>query len=305
MQIAQRLKQVHLRLVLKIAETGQLQTAAHALAMSQPAASRMLGEIEIEAGSPLFLRHPKGMEPTRVGQAFVRHARAILAELQNLEDEVDSIGLGLVGEVRIGSVSGPAAGCLVPALLEIKKTSPKIEFTVEVGPSTTLVRGLDEGRFDCVLGRLPPEHDSRAYNLLPAQWEAVSLLARKGHPLEGRRAVPLQDLLEYEWVIQERGSPIRQAVETAFHAAGLSTPRGITNSSSLLVMLAMIEKSNALATLSEEVAALMTRKPVGAEFFIVDLANKVTVAPYFIIQNRNLQLPRAAERVLSEVLYRL
>ncbi len=77
MTLAQRLKAPHLRLILKIAETGQLQIAASTLAMSQPAASRILAEIEAGTGSPLFVRHPKGMEPTPVGEAFVKHARAI------------------------------------------------------------------------------------------------------------------------------------------------------------------------------------------------------------------------------------
>ncbi|MEZ5771689.1 MAG: LysR family transcriptional regulator [Defluviimonas denitrificans] len=69
MALSRKLKPAHLRLILKIAETGQLQMAATALAMSQPAASRILNEIEVEAGTPLFLRHAKGMEPTQAGSA--------------------------------------------------------------------------------------------------------------------------------------------------------------------------------------------------------------------------------------------
>ena len=305
MTLAQRLKAPHLRLILKIAETGQLQIAASTLAMSQPAASRILAEIEAGTGSPLFVRHPKGMEPTPVGEAFVKHARAILAEFQNLESEVEGISLGNAGEVRVGSVTGPAVGCLVPAILEIKEKAPGIELTVEVGPSAALVRGLGEGRFDFVIGRLPPDQDSRAYRVLPARLEVVSLVVRKSHPLAGRRQVPLADVFDYDCVIQERGTPIRQAVENAFHAAGLSMPPRITNTSSLLVMLAMVERSDAIATLSEEVAGLLTRDSIGARLVPLDLAQTITVSPYFIIQNRMQQLTRAASRVLEEILSRL
>lgn len=305
MNWVRRLKPPYLHLILKIAETGQLQIAASMLAMSQPAASRILADIEAEIGSPLFVRQPKGMEPTATGEAFVRYARVILAEFANLEADINSINTGYEGDVRIGSVTGPAVGCLVPAILATRKTSPKIELTVEVGPSAALVRGLEEGRFDFVIARVPPDQDSRAYKVLPARQENVSLVVRKGHHLAGRSRVPLTDLAECEWIIQERGSPIRQAVENAFHAAAVPVPQSITNSSSLLIMLALLEKSDVIATLSEEVAALLTRQAIGARLSILSLDQTISVSPYFIIQNRTQHLSRAAKRVLAEVLCRL
>ena len=100
MDIARRIKPAHLDLVLKIAETQQLQLAAQAVAISQPAASRILAEIETNIGSPLFVRHPKGMVMSQAGEVFVRHARVILAEVRTLEDELRHIQSGDLGEVR-------------------------------------------------------------------------------------------------------------------------------------------------------------------------------------------------------------
>ena len=305
MKLAQRLKSQHLRLVLRIAETGQLQIAASSVAMSQPAASRTLAEIESQVGAALFERHPKGMEPTQVGAAFIRHARAILAEYDNLESEVESVNLGNVGEVRVGAVTGPAVGVLVPAILEIKKTSPRIDLTIEVGPSNHLVQELAENNLDFVIARLPPNHDSRAYKVIPARREVVTLLVRQGHPLSEKDHVPLTVLTEYEWVIQERGNPIRQAVEDAFHSNGLAMPPRITNSSSLLVVLAMLAQSDVIATVSDEVAQLLIRDAIGARLSPLKLAQSIAVSPYFIIQNRRQILPSASERVLGEILARL
>lgn len=302
MPLARKLKPPHLRLVLKIAETGQLQIAAASQGISQPAASRILTEIETEAGTPLFHRHAKGMEPTPAGSAFVKHTRAILTELDNLDAEMANMKSGLVGEVRVGSVTGPAVRCLVPAIRQIKESTPGIEPTIDVAPSVELVRGLEEGRFDFILARLPPEYDSRAFRLTPARGEVVSLVVSRSHPLAGRESVTLGELAGYEWVIQERGSPIRSAVEQSFHAAGVRVPGNITNTSSLLVMLAILESSEAIATLSEEVAGLLTRETLGLGLRVLGLAENVTVPPYFIIQNRSQQLSRAAERVLAQVI---
>lgn len=305
MRLASKLKPAHLRLITKIAETGKLQTAAEFLAMSQPAASRILADVETEAGAPLFLRQPKGMELTPIGAAFIKHARVILAELDNLEKEVSGINTGLAGEVRVGSVTGPAAGCLMPAILKVQQAAPDIEVTVEVGPSTSLIRGLDEGRFDFVIARLPPEYDSAGFRILPARTEEVALIVRGSHPLAGERKIPLGQLATFPWVIQERGSPIRQAVEGAFVAAGVPIPKRVTQSSSLLVMLAMIEKTDVVVPITAELAALLTREPISAALRVLNLADQITVSPYFIIQNRRGQLPRAAEQVLQEVLLRL
>ncbi|MCB2114744.1 MAG: LysR family transcriptional regulator [Rhodobacteraceae bacterium] len=302
MSLARRLKPPHLRLVLKIAETGQLQIAATALAMSQPAASRIMTEIETEAGTALFLRHAKGMEPTQAGEAFIRHARAILTEFDSLEAEMENVKAGLVGEVRVGSVTGPAVRCLVPAIREIKRLAPGIEPTVAVAPSTELVRGLEEGRFDFVLARLPQGYDSRAFQVMPARGEVVSLIVRRGHPMASSSPVSLEELTDFEWVVQERASPIRVALEGAFHQIGVAVPKNVTNTSSLLVMLALLDSTDSIVTLSEEVAAMLTRHSHDHAPVALTLRQPIHVAPYYIIHNRAQQLSRAAERVLALVL---
>ena len=130
-------------------------------------------------------------------------------------------------------------------------------------------------------------------------------MVRAEHPLARRRAIPIAELSGYEWVIQERASPIRIAIDSAFHAAGAPVPANVTNTSSLLVMLAIIDISDAIATLSEEVAGLLTRGTPRPGLVALDLADTISVAPYFIIQNRAQRLSRAAEQVLERIVQAL
>lgn len=81
------LKPAQLRLIQQIAEHGQLQLAAETVGMTQPAASRMLAEIEHQVGAVLFLRQPKGMEPTEIGRAVLRRARVILREMVSMASD--------------------------------------------------------------------------------------------------------------------------------------------------------------------------------------------------------------------------
>lgn len=305
MELARRLKPNQLQLLMKVAETGQLQLAANITAMSQPAASRILADVETHVGSPLFLRHPKGMEPTLIGKVFIRHAKIILEALDELEAETKRFSTGDVGHVRIGAVTGPAVGCLMPAVRQIKSETPEVEMTIEVGPSTELVRGLSEGRFDFVISRLPPEYDSRDFRLHPARSEQVSLLAHPKHELVGKPGISLKDTLAYEWVIQELGSPIRQAVEAAFLLDGLPTPPKVTNSSSLLVVLSLLESTQTIAPQTREVASMLASGPLQANIAVIDIESPITVSPCFIIENRFRPLSKATERVLTAVFERL
>ena len=121
MSIARRLKTAHFRLILRIAETGTLQSAAVEIAMSQPSASRMLAEIETLVGAPLFTRHAKGMMLTTIGETILRHARQILQGFDRLETDVQQVANGRAGFVRIGTVTGPAVGMVVPVVRTVRK----------------------------------------------------------------------------------------------------------------------------------------------------------------------------------------
>lgn len=305
MDIIRRLKPHHLRLISEIGRLQKLNLAAEAMAMSQPAASRILADIEDNAGAPLFFRHPRWMEPTPVGQAFLRHARVILAELENLEIEVQYLNIGQSGAVKVGSVTGPAMGFLMPAVRQVKAEAPDIDLTIEIGPSAQLVRGLKEGQFDFVIARLPPDYDSREFTIYPARSEKVAMVVRTAHPLADQPKVSLADMIEYEWVVQNRGFPVRQAVENAYLEIGTEVPENVYNSASLLVVLSLVTQGDVISPQSQEVADILTGEPLGANLTTLNLDQPIWVSPYFIIQNRNRQLPRAAERLMNEVLRRL
>jgi DNA-binding transcriptional LysR family regulator len=300
--LTQRLRPTHLRLIRAIHDSGKLQLAAEIVGMSQPAASRMLSEIETDVGAALFDRLPRGMVPTEIGAAFARHARVILAEVDALSEEVTQLRRGRAGVVRVGSVTGPTVAALVPALVALRREIPDMQPTIEVAPSVALIRGLDAGRFDFVLARLGPDTRVGSFMAYPGRHEIVSLLVRADHPLAGRR-VSLSDTLPFEFVNQEAGSPIRTAVETAFLENGFPTPARVTNSSSLLVALSLVMGSDAIAPLTREVAQLLTGRNAGVA--IVDTTETIAVPPFLVLRSRHGRLSPMAQRLLDEVLRRL
>lgn len=277
------LKPAQLRLIDQIDRHGQLQVAADALAMTQPAASRMLAEVERQIGAALFHRTPKGMEPTEIGASFLRRARVILREMDSIATDMRDLREGYAGAVRVGAVTGPAVSHLVAAVRRVKQQAPEAQISIDVMPSRELLNQLTAGEMDFVLGRILPEYDSKAFNILPMHDEKVTMIARVGHPLGRASVVTLMEMVGYEWVLQQRGSPIREATLAAFAGVGLAEPKNIIDSPSMLLTIAYLAQSNAIAAVSDEVAQLLIRPPISARFTVLKTAHYLRVPPYYLL----------------------
>ncbi len=295
------LKPAQLRLIQQIAEHGQLQLAAETVGMTQPAASRMLAEAEALVGAPMFLRLPKGMEPTEIGRAVLRRANAILCEMLSMGADVAALRSGMGGAVRVGAVTGPAVSYLVSAIREIKQSAPDADITVDVMPSRELLTCLAAGEMDFVLARILPEFDSQDFNILPMRDEKVSFLVRADHPLSRAASVTMVELADQEWIMQQRGAPIREAALGAFADVGLPEPRNIVSSPSLLLTLAYLAQSDAVAPMSVEVAELLVRPPVSAGFAILPVPDDIRVTPYYLLDLKRRPLSPLATRLREKL----
>ena len=295
-KLAQRLTVKHLRLIAAIAEHRQLSLAAQVLALTQPAASRTLGEIESLCGAALFERHPRGMTPTPMGELMARRARNVLEEIAEAADEVTRQRSGRGGSVRIGAVTGGAVGYVVPVIRQLKTIAPDAEVHVEVGMSRELVRDLEAMRLDFVLARIPPESDPGRFDVVQASEERVDLLVGLNSPFASRRSVRLTELLNLNWVMQARGAPIRMAIEQAILSMGARLPARVTNTSSLLVTLAMFDAPDTVAPVSREVMQLLVGVGPRAGVVRLPLAESIEVAPYMLISTRGRRLSPLAQR---------
>lgn len=298
---AYNLKPRQLRLLNAIAEHGQLQIAAQVVGVSQPGASRMLSEIEDMVGGELFYRNPKGMELTAIGHAMIVRTRTILREMTDLEQEIEAMIAGRSGFVRVGAVTGPALGLLVPAIKKLKREAQDAEVSVEVAPSRHLVHELAAGRLDFALARLLPEFDSRDFDVRPLQDEHVSVLVRRGHDLGSKAPLPIGRLAETEWVMQESGSPIRDAVINAFARAGVAPPSNVVNSSSVFFTAAYVSETDAVAAVTDEVARLLALPTQGSRFERLTVDDPITVSLCYKLKLKRHPLSPVCERLFNMI----
>ncbi len=105
-----------LRYVEALARHGHFGRAAAAAAISQPALSMQIRDLEAALGAALFERGPRAVRPTGFGEAFVARARAILRAVDDLDDLARAARGGLAGRLRLGVIP-TVAPYLLPAVL--------------------------------------------------------------------------------------------------------------------------------------------------------------------------------------------
>jgi len=300
----ERLQLRHYRLIRAIAEHGQVSIAADAMAMTQPAASRALAEIERLVDLPLFERHPKGVRPTPMGEAMARYATMLLGDLDQASQEFRAFRAGRAGTVRVGAVTGAAVGYLVPAIQALKAETQDLDIRVSVAPSVDLVSDLIGGRLDFVLGRLPADADKEKLDILKGHVEHVELLVGADHPLAGRSDVTLAELARHVWIMQAPGMPIRDAIEDTYFRADIAPPQNVIETASLLMTIAYLQCSDSIAPVAREVSDLLVKERSGG-LVNLHMQEAIRLSPYHLVRQKDRMLSPAATRLLHLVQDRL
>ena len=129
------LKLAHMRMIVALDDHGKVSAAAQVLNISQPAASRMIAEMEDVLGAKLCERLPRGVALTPAGQALARRARAVLLEMREVDREIADLKSGKGGTVFLGSVTAPAIELAVPAIQRVRERYPRIEINIQIDTS--------------------------------------------------------------------------------------------------------------------------------------------------------------------------
>ncbi len=297
------LKISHLRMIVALQDSGQISAAAHMLNISQPAASRMIGEMEGILGVALCRRLPRGIVLTPFGETLARRARTMLLELREVDREIADLKSGKGGAVFIGAVTAPAIGLAVPAIRRIRQNFPRIEISVQVDTSSVLARELLARRHDFIVARIPDDLNPRLFDARVIGTEKACLIVRRGHPLADGRLVELDQLIDFDWVFQPGGSLLRRTIETIFMSRNVPMPERVLNTSSLLLTLVMVAQSNAIAPVALDMAKFVNdAQGLAGAIEILPIAFDIDVQPFSIIIARNRTLSPAAKLLYDHIL---
>jgi DNA-binding transcriptional LysR family regulator len=197
---------VDLRLMVRIAEANSLTRGAEASFLSLPAASTRIKNLEESVGTKLLYRTSQGVTLTPPGQAFVHHARAVLAQLEHLSGDLQEYAKGIKGHLRIAGSTTALSEFLPPVLRAFLRAHPDVNIDLRERMSVDIVRAVSEGQTD--IGIVSGPVRTEALQAIPYRSDHLVLVVAAEHPLAAETRVPFVRTLEHDHVGLHEASAI-------------------------------------------------------------------------------------------------
>lgn len=189
---------VDLRLMVRIAEANSLTRGAEASHLSLPAASTRVRNLEQGIGAKLFYRTSQGVTLTPPGQAFVQHARLVLAQIEQLRGDLQEYASGIKGHLRVFANTTALGEFLPPVLRAYLLAHPDVNIDLRERPSHDIVRAVSDGRTD--IGIVAGTVRTESLEVIPYRRDRLVLAVPHGHPLADAEAVGFADTLAFDQV---------------------------------------------------------------------------------------------------------
>ena len=216
-----------LEYVVAIADAGGISRAAERLYMAQSSLSQFLGRYEAELGTRLFTRTGGGVRLTGAGEIFVRSARDMLRQYQQVKAELKEADLSHSGVIQFG-ISSFRGGALIPPVLKrFRGEYPLVDVVIHEHNTNVLKRRIAAGELDLALIALRP--DETPEDAEAVLRDEVVLVVNRAHPLmeyvrfdtPHRPWAELQDAARFEFLLSNPSTVLGSIAETEFGRQGL------------------------------------------------------------------------------------
>lgn len=235
----------HLKYFIAVAEERHFGRAAARLHMAQPPLSQQIRQLEEQLGTPLLVRTTRKVELTPAGQVLLDRGRRLLEELEILESDVQQVGLGATGVLRVG-FTGTATYRLMPSIVQsASRRLPGLRITVRGEMLTPQMEtDLEEGRLDVAVLRPPVRSQTIAHKLLEQDQLVAALPADS--PLANNGILDLPELALEGFIGYPGNSVVNGVFLDACRRAGFQ-PRLVQEARETSTLLSLVSAGMGLA----------------------------------------------------------
>lgn len=214
----ERLNLFDLRLLTHIAEGNSLTHGAARSNISVPAASSRMRNLEAVMGVQLLYRSSQGVALTPAGETFLRHARLMLRQLEQLHGDMREFARGVKGHVRVVATTTAISEFLPQVVGEYVALWPEINVELQERLGDDIVSSLREGSAD--LGILSSNVQTAGLEVLPYRAHRLVVVTARNHPLAHRRSIRFEETLAFGYVGLPANSSFQQFLVQAATALG-------------------------------------------------------------------------------------
>ena len=250
-----RLKLRQLRLLVAVGRHGNIQSAARELSISQPAATKMIQDLELDFEVKLFHRTNRGVIPTVFGETLIRHGKLIFAQVSNAAQELDDLSEGSSGRVVIGTLLAASPKLLPMAIEMLLRERPKVAIKITEGTNEILMPALHSGEIDMVVGRLST-HRYRARIVQEKLFDdRIVAVVGKDHPLAGQEQISFERIKPYGWILPPLETTLRRQVDQFFLNQHQYAPPETLESVSYLTNRSLLQSRHLIGLMPSHVVA--------------------------------------------------
>ena len=217
---ARRMDLTSLQLFVAVCELGSIGRAAEREFIAASAVSKRLSDLEATVGTPLLIRHTRGVGLTPAGESLLHHARSMLYSLDKMQGELGEYALGVRGHVRIHASISAVVQFLPEDLGAFCRQHPQVKIDLEEHLSSEVIRAVQEGAAD--LGLCNLEGGVGALQTRPYRQDNLVLIVPAAHALSARTAILFEETLDFDHVGLQANSSIYLAIHRAADALGRS-----------------------------------------------------------------------------------
>jgi DNA-binding transcriptional LysR family regulator len=261
-----------------VMENGTISRAAELLNISQPAASRLIAYLEIDAGFRLFDRAKGRIAPTRQALRLYDELTRIFSGVRQVENAIDAIRRNEQGRLAIGVMPGLAGSFMQRALSGFLLEHPSVFCSVEAAGSQRILDWLIARRLD--VGLVDAGIDNPYVVSEPLMRQPLICILPLGHPLASKTMIRPEDLRNVAFVRPHTDTYVGQVIDRMLDDAGIEVR-------TVLV-------ANVAPTLCESVAAGLGVSLVPL-LFVSGLEQRLIVRPFEPEILYNIQLCRSAD----------
>lgn len=236
-----------------LARLGHFGRAADACAVTQPALSMQIKELEEALGGVLIERSARQIVLTKFGEELAERVREILRSVDELGDFARASLDQLVGRLRVGMIPTVAPYLLPKVIGNLTRMHPELDIHVRETVTPKLLQELAEGRLDAAIVALPVSEPSLTEVAL---FTENFLLVRPGEE-EGRPAPSAEMLREMRLLLLEEGHCFRE--QALSFCSMQSPPREMLDASSLSTLVQMVGAGMGVTLIPEMAVAVETR----------------------------------------------
>ena len=183
-----------MRLFLTVVESGSLTGGARALHLALASVSERVAGMEAALGAPLLERHRRGVTATPAGEVLVRHARAILGDVEQMRGELRRYATGLKGRITLLANTAAIATFVPPQLCRFLADHPDLSVDLVELTSVDIVQALVDRRAE--LGIVADSADLGALQARPVARDQLVAIVSRTHRLAQAPGVAFAGVLD-------------------------------------------------------------------------------------------------------------